>query len=294
MKPRAAQSVLWRWKEKDFGFRFRSGKGRSLSEHYQASEPGEFYVIPASQRKLDSKRVDQLAQLMPDPPVSPKVVASPWQKYDHDWDWIISREGEICLNYAGCLDEEEINRREDEGVARAQEFINELAEREEPVPLTIDIVRQVHVALMGEIYPFAGQWRTVHLHKGAGSIKWPLPPTGIQPLMEQLETDVFSRTPFISEDNDELFTFLAELMGEFLALHPFREGNGRTVFILASLILMQNDLLPLDVYDRRNDEERYYAACESARLQKNYSPLADQLEEWAEASIQRWEKHHAD
>ena len=39
-------------------------------------------------------------------------------------------------------------------------------------------------------------------------------------------------------------------MGEFIAIHPFREGNGRTAFILGNLILMQNDLLPLDVYDR--------------------------------------------
>ena len=40
-------------------------------------------------------------------------------------------------------------------------------------------------------------------------------------------------------------------MGECIAIHPFREGNGRTAFILGNLVLMQNDLLPLDVYDRR-------------------------------------------
>ncbi len=284
----SAVKPLWRWKEKDFGFRFRTGKGRSLAEHYQARRPGEFYVIPASQRKLDPKRIDQLALLMPEPPVSPKVVANPWQKYDEGWDWVTSREGDICFNYAGCLDQEEIHRREDEGVARAQELINELAEREEPVALTIDLVRQVHVGLMGEIYPFAGEWRTVHLTKGDGGTKWPLPPFGIQPLMEKLEEDVFSRTPFITDDNDALFAFLAELMGEFLALHPFREGNGRTAFILASLILMQNDLLPIDVYDRHRDQQRYYTVCESARTDKDYQPMAGLLAEWAEQAINKF------
>ena len=63
-------------------------------------------------------------------------------------------------------------------------------------------------------------------------------------------------------------------MGECIAIHPFREGNGRTAFILGNLILMQNDLLPLDVYDRRQDEGRYFAACEAVRIHKDYAPLA--------------------
>ncbi len=44
--------VPWRWEEKDFGFRFRSGAGRKKGEYYQAAGEGEFYIVPASQRKL--------------------------------------------------------------------------------------------------------------------------------------------------------------------------------------------------------------------------------------------------
>ncbi len=44
--------IVWRWEEKDFGFRFRRGKGKNLSEHYQAKHSGEFYVIPPAQRKI--------------------------------------------------------------------------------------------------------------------------------------------------------------------------------------------------------------------------------------------------
>ena len=72
--------------------------------------------------------------------------------------------------------------------------------------------------------------------------------------MELLERDVLSRSPLISTDNDAVFRYTAEVMGEFIAIHPFREGNGRTAFVLGNLVLMQNDLLPLDVYDRRRDE----------------------------------------
>ena len=40
----------WRWEEKDFGFRFRSRSGKRVVEHYQTGAPGDFYVIPTSQR----------------------------------------------------------------------------------------------------------------------------------------------------------------------------------------------------------------------------------------------------
>lgn len=294
MKTQRMQPLHWRWKEKDFGFRFKTGRGRGSMEHYQTRRASEFYIIPPEQRKLKPSRIKELARLMPDTPTSTKIVANPWQNYDQSWEWITTNGGEICLNYAGCMDSEEIDRREDEGVARAQELINGLVDREEPVAISTDLVRQAHVALMGAIYPFAGEWRTIHMTKGDGATKWPMPPFGIHPLMEKMATDIFFRTPLITDDNDDLFLFLSELMGEFLAVHPFREGNGRTAFILASLVLMQNDLLPLDVYDRRRDETRYYAACEDARQRKDYNPLAALLAEWEESAIQRWEERDAD
>lgn len=279
--------LRWRWEERDFGFRFRAGSGPRAAEHYQAAAPGDFYIVPASQRKFPKAQADALAASA-QTPTAPRVVPNPWADYGHDWDWIVGPQG-IVLNYAGCLDQEEIHRREDEGVARANEFAIDLAARPEPVSLTVPLVQQMHRALLGEIYPFAGAWRTVALHKGDGPTKWPLPPGGIQPQMEFLEREVLSRSPLISTDNDAVFRYTAEVMGEFIAIHPFREGNGRTAFVLGNLVLMQNDLLPLDVYDRRRDEECYYAACEAARIHKEYAPLAALIGEWEDAALARWE-----
>lgn len=279
--------LRWRWKEQDFGFRFRAGVGRSAAEHYQAAAPDDFYVVRASQRKLPKARADELAAVAK-AHTAPRVVCNPWTHYGRDWDWIEGPDG-ILFNYAGCLDQEEIHRREDEGVARANEFVIDLLERPAPAPLTVPLVQQVHRSLLGEIYPFAGAWRTVALHKGEGPTKWPLPPGGIQPQMDLLEHDVLSRSPLISDDNDTVFGYAAEVMGECIAIRPFREGNGRTAFILGNLILMQNNLLPLDVYDRRRDQNRYFAACEAARIHKDYAPLAGLMGEWEEVALARWE-----
>lgn len=284
--------VQWRWNERDFGFRFRGGTGRSKVEYYQGAELGTFYLVPAKDRKLSKERADELAEV--EPSSSPQIVPIPWQDYHRDaWDWISTKEG-ILLNYAGCLDPKEINRREDEGVARAMEQVATLLARPVPVALTSVLIAQVHTELMGTIYPFAGAWRTVALHKGDGPTKWPMPPVGIEPLMDIFERECLSRSPFLSDNDLDVFAYVAEVIGEFLAIHPFREGNGRTAFILGNLLLMQNNLLPLDVYDRRRDEERYYAACEHARIHKNYGLLAGLVAEWEAAALTRWEASHGD
>ena len=279
--------IRWRWEEKDFGFRFKGGKGKSAAEYYQASSPGEYYVVPPSQRKLAKERMDILAEGAA-VPAAPQVIANPWRNYHMHWDWIESADG-ICLNYAGCLHQEEIDRREDEGVARAREFVLGLLDHPAPVPVTTALIRRVHRELMGDIYPFAGEWRTVDLHKGDGPTKWPLPPVGIQPIMDAFESDALSRTPFSADDNEAVYLFASEVMNELLAIHPFREGNGRTAFILGDLLLMQNSLLPLSEYDQHRHEAAYYAACEAGRLQKNYGPLALLIAEWEEEALARWE-----
>ena len=282
--------IVWRWGEKDLGFRFCSGKGKGASELYQARSSSEFYVVPGSQRKLSKDRVEQLAALFPDPS-STKVVANPWRNYEHDWDWVITDDG-ICLNWAGCLDQEEIYRREDEGVQRAREMVAALVTRTEAVPLTVGLIQRIHIELMGDIYPFAGKWRTVALHKGDGPTKWPLPPGGIQPLIDVFDRDVLSRSPIISEEDEKVFAYASEVMNELLAIHPFREGNGRTAFIVGDLILMQNEMLPLTTYERLIDEARYLAACESGRIQKDYEPLGRLLAEWEEKVFEEWKGLH--
>ena len=283
-------TIRWRWEERDFGFRFKGGHGQQTAEHYQAARRQEFYIVPPNQRKLSAARIKELAEGVRVPGAF-EIVPNPWQNYERDWDWIETENG-ICLNYAGCLDREEIERREDEGVGRAMEYITELVFRPEPVPLTLTLVRNIHRELMGAIYPFAGNWRTVSLHKGDGPTRWPNPPGGLDAIMEVFQRDVLSRSPFVSDADDDVYKYASEVINEFLAIHPFRDGNGRTAFIVGNLILMQNDFLPLDVYDRRRDEPRYFEACEAGRIYKDYTPLAALVAEWEGRAIQRWEAEH--
>jgi cell filamentation protein len=270
--------VKWRWHWRDFGYRFAVG-GRSAQDFYEGLADGDYYAIPKHHRKVP-KNVIELYYNDATVPASFRTVACPWQHYDRHWDEIVDGDG-WPLNYAGCLDHEEVRRQEDLGVARAWEFVSGL---HDDTPITVELVRDIHRELMGEIYPFAGEWRTVQLEKG-GTL-WPLPPNGIAPHMAQLEEELFSRTPFYEPDKDALCGFVAELMNEILAVHPFREGNGRAVRVVGSLIFLQNDLPPMSEWQRDRDEAEYIAACK-AGIVKEHAALTVLLRRWLDAALER-------
>jgi cell filamentation protein len=270
--------VKWRWHWKDFGYRFSVGR-RAAADFYEGLADGDYYAVPRRQRKV-SREILGLYYKDAQPPATYKAVACPWQNYERHWDEIVDADG-WPLNYAGCLDHEEIRRQEDLGVAQALEYISGLRD---DTPVTVDLVRDVHRELMGHIYPFAGEWRTGGLEKG-GTF-WPLPPNGIAPHMATLDEELFSRTPLYSSDKDALCNFVAELMNELLVIHPFREGNGRTARVVGSLVFLQNDMPPISEWDRDQDETEYITACK-AGLVKDHTPLTALVRRWLDAALER-------
>lgn len=113
------KAIRWRLEERDFGFRFKSAKGKRLNKLYQGAKHNASYIVPSGQRKLALVRLNEPGSKASAPETF-DIVPNPGQSYERDWDWIETEDG-LCLNYAGCLDREEINRREDEGVGRAME-----------------------------------------------------------------------------------------------------------------------------------------------------------------------------
>lgn len=277
---RKSSAIIWRWEERDFGFRFLSDSGKRLAEYYQAGKPGEFYQIPASQRKLPKERIDELAPLFA-APTSPQVIANPWHEYaQEDHQLIVSREDKQCLNWAGCLDKAEINRRETDGVNRAREYVLDLIQQNPTAPITLKIIQRIHKEMFDELYPWAGEWRSVVISKAG--ITWDVPFHDMEIMMRNFEANTLNHTPFISDDDDAVLDFAARLLGEYIAIHPFREGNGRSAFLISEIILLQNGLLPFDRHQRDRDQARYYAACEAARTRFDYHPLTALFKEWQE------------
>lgn len=95
-----------------------------------------------------------------------------------------------------------------------------------PLPGCFDLrhLQAIHKAIFQDIYPFAGQLRTVAIAKSN--------PFCLPQYIEPMAGDIFDklrRDRFLRGLTKEQYCEkLAFYSGEINALHPFREGNGRT------------------------------------------------------------------
>jgi cell filamentation protein len=104
-----------------------------------------------------------------------------------------------------------------------------------PGRFSITHYRACHLWLFGDIYDWAGNYRTVRLAKGRSVFCFPEHIVGqIQALFRDLKAGGYlkqkSRVEFVSR--------AAWFWSELNAIHPFREGNGRTqTLFLANMAL---------------------------------------------------------
>lgn len=84
----------------------------------------------------------------------------------------------------------------------------------------------IHKFLFEDIYPFAGKFRTENIAKGFFSFaEWEYIESELSNLLQKLQNEENLST--ISKQ--EFVTKVAYYLSELNVLHPFREGNGRTI-----------------------------------------------------------------
>ena len=102
-----------------------------------------------------------------------------------------------------------------------------------PATLDVDGYRAIHRHLFGRVYAWAGEFRTVRIGKGDSSFCYP---EYISSEMEHLFAWLAARN-FLAEFSAEDFAAdAAHFLATLNAIHPFREGNGRTQLSFMSLL----------------------------------------------------------
>lgn len=101
----------------------------------------------------------------------------------------------------------------------------------------------IHKFLFEDIYPFAGKFRTENIAKGFFSFaEWEYIEDELNKLLEQLKNENY----LANLDKENLAKRLAYYLAELNVLHPFREGNGRTIReFIRELAYKNNYLLDL-------------------------------------------------
>ena len=150
--------------------------------------------------------------------------------------------GRVLRNLRGIKSKREMDQAEADSFLRVQQhYISVVTQR---TVFTAAVVCQMHRDWLGEIYEWAGNYRTVEMSKGG--FTWP-PAHLIQQNMEAFERVVLrSLTPCSAGPIEEIAGAMAKVQAEFLLVHPFREGNGRMSRWTTNLMALQAGYPELD------------------------------------------------
>ena len=108
----------------------------------------------------------------------------------------------------------------------------------------------IHKFMFEDIYPFAGLFRNENIAKGNFSFaKWEFIEDELKRLLNDLKEENYLR----GLNKEDLTKRLAYYMAELNVLHPFREGNGRTIReFLRQLAFKNNYVLDLQNTESKN------------------------------------------
>lgn len=137
------------------------------------------------------------------------------------WDPCLDLGSGVLLNRLGITDSALLSQ------AEADLTTNALAElARTPLPGRFDLahLQAVHRFVFGDIYPWAGELRTVTLGKGGQMF---CPPGEIVQRAGQVFLALAARDHLQGMGRERFLDELAELLAALTYLHPFREGNGR-------------------------------------------------------------------
>lgn len=171
--------------------------------------------------------------------------------------------------------------RDETRLGEAEAILTQLR-AEEPLPSgTFDAAhyRALHRHLFQDVYPWAGEYRTVRLSKGGSTFCFP---EHIDAEMLKLFT-VCSPDWFRGLGENEFANRLAHFLAELNAIHPFREGNGRVLLLFASLL---TEMTGRQLAFERMDAAKTMAAM-IASFRGDEGPLATIIRALAEADDRR-------
>lgn len=132
---------------------------------------------------------------------------------------------------------------------------------------------QWHSQWLGDVYPWAGEYRQVNIGKGGFMFAMS---AQIPRLMEVFERDVLARyTPCTFDKLDDVLKALAITHCELVLIHPFREGNGRLSRLLSQLMALQAGLPLLNFSGIKGKKREAYFAAVRASMGRDYAPMIE-------------------
>ncbi|WP_128546213.1 Fic family protein [Larkinella soli] len=135
-------------------------------------------------------------------------------------------------NLPGITDQNRINELEAQGMATAELFILQL---EFETEISTGLILEIHKTAFGKLYDWAGKWRTTEVI--VGQFTPPAPHLVLQLMYQFVDTLNFKLS--IAENRRDHLECLFYCHYEFIRIHPFNNGNGRTGRMLMNLVALK-------------------------------------------------------
>jgi cell filamentation protein len=186
--------------------------------------------------------------------------------------------GRVLRNLQGIKRKIDMDEAEGDALFNVQKlYINRITDETQ---FTAAMICEMHREWLGELYTWAGEYRTVEMEKGG--FRWP-PCHLVTNNMMQFETKTLAmHTPCGPKPLADVALSMAIVHAELLLIHPFREGNGRIARWLADIMALQSGYpTPLYIFEGRGsvrEKEQYINAVRKGYVME-YQPLAELFEE---------------
>jgi len=196
-------------------------------------------------------------------------------KYDIN-DPLFDEKHGLLKNKLGIINKEELDTTEKQTLISA--YKTAALEYSSTHVFTEKDVKYLHKLFLGEVYQWAGLYRTVDL--SSSDIRF-CHAAYVEKNMSAFSDDLSKLSPFTPDlTKKEILSKLALIHGELIIIHPFRDGNGRTTRLLCDLLLMQAEYKPMRAGSFYNESfvQQYYKAIQHVWHAKDYSVLIDFFE----------------
>ena len=203
---------------------------------------------------------------------------TPADKYDTE-DPLFDVEHNVLVNKLKITDPDKLEQVESDALISAYE--TSALSYSDDHSFSVKDIQSLHRLFLGDVFEWAGEYRLIDIF--SVDIRW-CHAQYIPKEMHRIDQWLSENTPFQPDwTREKIAKKIAEIHGELVVIHPFRDGNGRTTRLLCDLLLMQSHRPTMYSEFFYKNREPYFEAIQQVWREALYEKLTTLILAWMDS-----------